>query len=68
MSRIIELVKKGVGVNLLPMADGGALVGCSVQQGPMSTSANRIVEAKDLAELDLEAVLTELAGRMGVES
>lgn len=49
------------------MADGGALVGCSVLQGPMSTSANRIVEAKDLAELDLEAVLTDLAGRMGVE-
>lgn len=67
MNRIIELVKKGVSVNILPAGEGGILVGCSVQQGPMSASVNRIVGAKDLVELDLEAALEELAGRMGVE-
>lgn len=68
MSKIVELVKKGASITLLPVADGGVLVGCAVRQGDMSASANRTVGAEELAELDLEAVLTELAERMGVRA
>ena len=67
MNRIIELMKRGVSVNLLAMENGNVLVGCAIQQGEVNASVNQSVKAEVLTEQELEATLVKLARRMGVE-